>query len=204
MRFHTAGIAEGAPLAFAAVGGRGLDLALGDAVGHAAAPVEGRVDDLAEALFAGRFAEVLPTEGGQVPAVPTDFAAKTAVEHARRRLAEELFGGPEIEAALDEVSAFVFADTGADAFAAGVLVVDDDEAAAIDGDDAVEAAGHLAKIELNEDRTKKTQNGLSTRVFDVAFADGEVVQMLDEAKSLIAIGFYDAAENVVQPKVVLV
>ena len=30
------------------------------------------------------------------------------------------------------------------------------------------------------------------------------VQMLDEAKTLIAIGFYDAAENVVQPKVVLV
>ena len=67
-----------------------------------------------------------------------------------------------------------------------------------------EAVDHLAKIELNEDRAKKTQNGLSTRVFDVAFADGEVVQMLDEAKHLIAIGFYDAAENVVQPKVVLV
>ena len=67
-----------------------------------------------------------------------------------------------------------------------------------------EAVGHLAKIELNEDRAKKTRNGLSTRVFDVAFADGEVVQMLDEAKHLIAIGFYDAAENVVQPKVVLV
>lgn len=67
-----------------------------------------------------------------------------------------------------------------------------------------EAVGNLAKIELNEDRAKKTRNGLSTRVFDVAFTDGEVVQMLDEAKYLIAIGFYDAAENVVQPKVVLV
>ena len=66
------------------------------------------------------------------------------------------------------------------------------------------AVEHLAKIELNEDRAKKTRNGLSTRVFDVSYTDGEAVQMLDEAKTLIAIGFYDAAENVVQPKVVLV
>ncbi|MFT3742939.1 MAG: tRNA pseudouridine(55) synthase TruB [Pyrinomonadaceae bacterium] len=67
-----------------------------------------------------------------------------------------------------------------------------------------EAVAHLAKIELNEDRAKKTKNGLSTRVFDVEFIDGEVVQMLDEEKKLIAIGHFDAAENVVQPKVVLV
>ncbi len=67
-----------------------------------------------------------------------------------------------------------------------------------------DAVDHLHKIELNEDRARKTRNGLSTRVFDPAFADGEPVQMLDESKTLIAIGFYDAAENVVQPKVVLV
>lgn len=63
---------------------------------------------------------------------------------------------------------------------------------------------HLARIELNEDRAAKTRNGLSTRVFDVSYKDGELVQMLDAAKRLIAIGHYDAAENVVQPKVVLV
>ncbi|MEQ1605100.1 MAG: tRNA pseudouridine(55) synthase TruB [Pyrinomonadaceae bacterium] len=67
-----------------------------------------------------------------------------------------------------------------------------------------DAVSHLAKIELNEDRAAKTRNGLSTRVLDVTFVDGEAVQMLDESKSLIAIGFYAAAENVVQPKVVLV
>jgi len=66
------------------------------------------------------------------------------------------------------------------------------------------AVSHLAKIELNEDRAAKTRSGLSTRVFDVAFAEGEAIQMLDGSKTLIAIGFYDAAENVVQPKVVLV
>ncbi len=68
----------------------------------------------------------------------------------------------------------------------------------------VDAVAHLAKIELNEDRAAKTRNGLSTRVFDVSYTDGEAVQMLDAAKTLIAIGFYDGAENVVQPKVVLV
>jgi len=67
-----------------------------------------------------------------------------------------------------------------------------------------DAVAHLAKIELNEDRVTKTKNGLSTRVFDVSFSEGEAVQMLDESKTLIAIGYYDAEENVVQPKVVLV
>lgn len=67
-----------------------------------------------------------------------------------------------------------------------------------------DAVDHLSKIELNEDRAAKTRNGLSTRVFDVSYADGDAVQMLDETKTLIAIGFFDAAENVVQPKVVLV
>jgi tRNA pseudouridine55 synthase len=67
-----------------------------------------------------------------------------------------------------------------------------------------EAVSHLAKIELNEDRAAKTRNGLSTRVFDVSYTQGEAVQMLDATKNLIAIGFYDVAENVVQPKVVLV
>jgi tRNA pseudouridine55 synthase len=67
-----------------------------------------------------------------------------------------------------------------------------------------EAVSHLARIELNEDRAAKTRNGLSTRVFDVSYTQGEAIQMLDAAKNLIAIGFYDVAENVVQPKVVLV
>ena len=67
-----------------------------------------------------------------------------------------------------------------------------------------EAVSHLAKIELTGERAAKTRNGLSTRIFDVAFAENEAIQMLDETGSLIAVGFYDAAENVVQPKVVLV
>lgn len=66
------------------------------------------------------------------------------------------------------------------------------------------AVSHLNSIVLNEDRTAKTRSGLSTRVFETTFADGEMVRMLDPVEKLIAIGRFDAAENVVQPKVVLV
>lgn len=67
-----------------------------------------------------------------------------------------------------------------------------------------DAVDHLAKIELTEDRAAKTRNGLSTRVFEAGFTDGEPIRMLDEGEKLIAIGYFNATENVVQPKVVLV
>ena len=63
---------------------------------------------------------------------------------------------------------------------------------------------HLPKIELTDDRIAKTKNGLSTRILDTNFKDGAAMQMLDDDGHLIAIGFYNAAENIVQPKVVLV
>ena len=67
-----------------------------------------------------------------------------------------------------------------------------------------DAVSHLAKFTVPDDRIDRTRNGMSTRVFDTSFIDGEPVQMLDAPGELIAIGFFDAAENVVQPKVVLV
>lgn len=63
---------------------------------------------------------------------------------------------------------------------------------------------HLPKIELTDDRIAKTKNGLSTRILDTNFKDGAAMQMLDDDGHLIAIGFYNATENIVQPKVVLV
>jgi tRNA pseudouridine55 synthase len=66
------------------------------------------------------------------------------------------------------------------------------------------AVSHLPKIVLNEERAAKTKNGLSTRVFETGFGDGEPVRILNESEKLIAIGYFNAAENVVQPKVVLV
>jgi tRNA pseudouridine55 synthase len=66
------------------------------------------------------------------------------------------------------------------------------------------AVEHLSKFTLSADRVSKTQNGLSTRVFDANFAENEAVQMLDETGRIVAIGFFDSVENVIQPKVVLV
>lgn len=66
------------------------------------------------------------------------------------------------------------------------------------------AISHLPEFTVPDDRLDRTRNGLSTRVFDSAFNDGEPVQMIDTAGNLVAVGFFDADENVVQPKVVLV
>lgn len=66
------------------------------------------------------------------------------------------------------------------------------------------AVSHLAKFTLPDDRIDKTRNGLLTRINAAAFNDGEPVQMLDASGELIAIGFYNAAENFIQPKIVLV
>lgn len=66
------------------------------------------------------------------------------------------------------------------------------------------AVEHLASFSLNEDRAAKTRGGLSTRIQDPEFTDGQRLRMLDESGSLLAIGVYDDAEKSVRPKVVLV
>jgi tRNA pseudouridine55 synthase len=66
-----------------------------------------------------------------------------------------------------------------------------------------EAVTHLLKMVLPPSRVEKTRNGLSSRFMGDA-SDGEAIQMLDERGELVAVGFYNAAENSVQPKVVLI
>lgn len=66
------------------------------------------------------------------------------------------------------------------------------------------AVEHLPSIILKDDRAEKTKSGLSTRIHDTKFADNEAVRLLDEKRDLIAVGFYDAAEKSVRPKIVLV
>ncbi len=66
------------------------------------------------------------------------------------------------------------------------------------------AVSHLAALTLNADRAGKTRSGLSTRIYEEQFADGQSVRMIDENDKLIAIGVYDETENCVRPKVVLV
>ena len=66
------------------------------------------------------------------------------------------------------------------------------------------AVSHLSTIVLPDDRIDKTRNGLSTRIVETIFTDGEAVQIRDAAGKLIAIGSYKESDNIVQPKVVLV
>lgn len=65
------------------------------------------------------------------------------------------------------------------------------------------AVSHLPKFTLREDRVAKTRNGMSTRTFDFECAEGEPVSMMTESGEIVAIGFYNKAEKVVQPKIVL-
>lgn len=67
-----------------------------------------------------------------------------------------------------------------------------------------EAVTHLRSFAIPDDRVAKTKNGMSTRVFDSGLADRENVRMIDPAGELVAIGFFDSDENIIQPKVVLV
>ena len=67
-----------------------------------------------------------------------------------------------------------------------------------------EAVSHLPEFVIEDDRIEKTRNGLSTRIGEERFVDGEAVRMEDPRGSLVAVGVYEVGENTVQPKVVLV
>lgn len=68
-------------------------------------------------------------------------------------------------------------------------------------EDAVE---HLPELTLPDERVAKTRNGLPTRVPDGSYEDGQAVRMVSVREGLTAIGYYDAADSIVRPKVVLV
>jgi tRNA pseudouridine55 synthase len=67
-----------------------------------------------------------------------------------------------------------------------------------------EAVSNLPEVILTSERVEKTKNGLSTSFESAEFTDGQPIRMLTESEELIAVGFYNANEKVVQPKVVLV
>ncbi len=64
-----------------------------------------------------------------------------------------------------------------------------------------EAAAHLPSVIFNADRTEKTRNGLPSRTA-ASFGHGEAIRIIGDCGDLIAIGRYNAAEKIVQPKVV--
>jgi tRNA pseudouridine55 synthase len=67
-----------------------------------------------------------------------------------------------------------------------------------------ESVSHLAEIRLSADEIGKIKNGV--KLFrDLTETKNEtILRLTDERKNLLAIGFYDAAEKTVRPKLVLV
>jgi tRNA pseudouridine55 synthase len=66
------------------------------------------------------------------------------------------------------------------------------------------AVEHLPKCLVPDERVERTRQGLSTRIADATFADGQSVRMTSTEGELIAIGVYSVDEGSVKPKVVLV
>jgi tRNA pseudouridine55 synthase len=66
-----------------------------------------------------------------------------------------------------------------------------------------EAVSHLSEIKLTNEEVAKIKNGVKIKRSSNELKDGEVLR-LTEGENLLAIGFYDEAEKVVQPRLVLV
>jgi tRNA pseudouridine55 synthase len=67
-----------------------------------------------------------------------------------------------------------------------------------------EAVSHLPELLLPADRVERTRNGLASRYTGDVPADGDPVRMTAPDGELVAVGVFDAGENIVQPKVGLV
>ncbi len=66
-----------------------------------------------------------------------------------------------------------------------------------------DAVSHLREIKLSAEEVVKIKNGIKLTRADGELKDGEILRLTD-GENLAAIGFYNAAEKVVQPKLVLV
>ncbi|MBV9216139.1 MAG: tRNA pseudouridine(55) synthase TruB [Acidobacteria bacterium] len=67
-----------------------------------------------------------------------------------------------------------------------------------------DAVRHLEPFDLDEDRAAATANGLSTRISDQQFEDGQTLRMLSPGGDLIAVGVFESDTNSIRPRVVLV
>ncbi len=66
------------------------------------------------------------------------------------------------------------------------------------------AVEHLPEVSLPVDRIDKTRGGLSTRIPELTFRDGQPIRIHGPSGELIAIGSYDERERSVRPHVVLI
>lgn len=67
-----------------------------------------------------------------------------------------------------------------------------------------EALAHLPEIKLSDEEAGKTRNGMKLRFEAAETGDNQAFRLTDQSENLIAVGFYDEAEKIIQPKVVLV
>ena len=67
-----------------------------------------------------------------------------------------------------------------------------------------EALSHLPEIKLSDEEARKTRNGMKLRFEAAETSDNQAFRLTDQSENLIAVGFYSAAEKIIQPKVVLV
>jgi tRNA pseudouridine55 synthase len=63
---------------------------------------------------------------------------------------------------------------------------------------------HLPEIRLSDEELGKTRNGMKLRFEGAETEDNQPFRLTDENGNLAAVGFYDQAEKIIQPKVVLV
>ncbi|MEP7213023.1 MAG: tRNA pseudouridine(55) synthase TruB [Acidobacteriota bacterium] len=68
----------------------------------------------------------------------------------------------------------------------------------------IEAVSHLPELRLPADRVDRTRSGLASLYDGDQAEDGDAVRMMTPDGELAAIGIFNAAENTVQPKVVLI
>lgn len=66
------------------------------------------------------------------------------------------------------------------------------------------ALGDLPKIVLSEAEIRDTQNGKKLKFETEKLEDEKAIKMLDAAENLVAIGFYDKEQNLIQPRIVFV
>jgi tRNA pseudouridine55 synthase len=66
------------------------------------------------------------------------------------------------------------------------------------------ALAHLPKITLNETAIKDAQNGKKLKFEDAGFENNQTIRLVDEAGSLVAIGFYEKEQKSIQPRIVLI
>ena len=67
-----------------------------------------------------------------------------------------------------------------------------------------DVVSHLTEFQLDPSRIEKTKNGLSTRVMEGKYKDGQFLRMTDISGNVIAVGVFNESENSIKPTVVLV